>query len=77
GGYFQGQFSQQAIYRLAFLGFGGFLDSLNQKDRTTALDYLSQQCSQNKIQIILSPERYEVDILGRGRKRVRTEMLNI
>lgn len=77
GGYFQGQFSQQAIYRLAFLGFGGFLDSLDQKDRTSALDYLSQQCSQNKIQIILSPERYEVDILGRGRKRVRKEMLNV
>ena len=77
GGYFQGQFSQQAIYRLAFLGFGGFLDSLNQKDRTSALDYLSQQCSQNKIQIILSPERYQVDILGRGRKRVRKEMLNV
>lgn len=76
GGYFQGKFSQQAIYRLAFLGFGGFLDSLNQKDRASALDYLSQQCSQNKIQIILSPERYEVDILGRGRKRVRKEMLN-
>lgn len=77
GGYFQGQFSQQAIYRLAFLGFGGFLDSLNQKDRTSALDYLSQQCSQNKIQVILSPERYKVDILGRGRKRVRKEMLNV
>ena len=76
GGYFQGQFSQQAIYRLAFLGFGGFLDSLEQKDRTSALDYLSQQCRQNKIQIILSPERYKVDILGRGRRGVRKEMLN-
>lgn len=77
GGYFQGQFSQQAIYRLAFLGFGGFLDSLEQKDRASALDYLSQQCAQKKIQVILSPERYEVDILGRGRKRVRKEMLNV
>jgi hypothetical protein len=77
GGYFQGQFSQQAIYRLAFLGFGGFLDSLNQTDRTSALDYLSQQCLQNKIQIILSPERYEVDILGRGRKGVRKAMLKV
>jgi hypothetical protein len=75
GGYFQGQFSQQAIYRLAFLGFGDFLDSLNQKDRMSALDYLSQKCYQNKVQVILSPERYEVDILGRGRARVRREML--
>lgn len=77
GGYFQGQFSQQAIYRLAFLGFGGFLDSLDQKDRASALDYLSQQCSQKKIQVILSPERYEVDLLERGRDRVRKEMLNV
>jgi len=75
GGYFQGQFSQQAIYRLAFLGFGDFLDSLNQKDRMSALDYLSQKCYQNKVQVILSPERYEVDILGRGRVHVRREML--
>ncbi len=77
GGYFQGQFSQESIYRLAFLGFGGFLDSLNQKDRMSALDYLSQKCYQNKVQVILSPERYEVDILGRGRVRVRREMLNV
>lgn len=76
GGYFQGQFTQQAIYRLAFLGFGGFLDSLSEDDRMSALDYLSQKCRQNKIQLILSPERYEVDILGRDRERVRREMLN-
>jgi hypothetical protein len=76
GGYFQGEFSQQLIYRLAFLGFGGFLDSLNQDSRTSALDYLSQECRQRKIQVILSPERYEVDILGRDREQVRREMLN-
>ncbi|HCF30665.1 MAG TPA: hypothetical protein DEV81_26510, partial [Cyanobacteria bacterium UBA11049] len=57
GGYFQGQFSQQLIYRLAFLGFGGFLDSLNPDNRTSALDELSQECRQSKIQVILSPER--------------------
>jgi hypothetical protein len=61
---------------LAFLGFGGFLDSLNQDSRTSALDYLSQECRQRKIQVILSPERYEVDILGRDREQVRREMLN-
>jgi hypothetical protein len=76
GGYFQGQFSQQLIYRLAFLGFGGFLDSLNQGDRKSALEYLSQKCRQKKIQVILSPERYEVDISGYDRDRVRREMLN-
>ena len=76
GGYFQGEFSQQLIYRLAFLGFGGFLDSLNQDSRTSALDYLSQECRQRKIQVILSPERYEVDIVGRDREQVRREIVN-
>jgi hypothetical protein len=76
GGYFQGQFSQQLIYRLAFLGFGGFLDSLNPDNRLVALEHLSQECRQKKIQVLLSPERYEVDILGCDRKRIRREMLN-
>lgn len=76
GGYFQGQFSQQAIYRLAFLGFDGFLDSLEQNNPMIALDILSQKCYQHKIQMILSPERYEVDVLKRDREHVRREMLN-
>jgi hypothetical protein len=76
GGYFQGQFSQQAMYRLAFLGFGGFLDSLSQENRKSALECLSQECRQKKIQVILSPERYEVDILGHDREQVRRQMLN-
>jgi hypothetical protein len=64
------------MYRLAFLGFGGLLDSFDREDRTSALDYLSQTCRRDKIQVILSPERYEVDILKRDRDRVRREMLN-
>lgn len=76
GGYFYGEFCQQAIYRLAFLGFGGFLDSLSQSNRISALDELSQICSQNKIQVIISPERYEVDILQREPEHVRKQMLN-
>lgn len=76
GGYFHGQFSQQVIYRLAFLGFCGFLDSLKQENRTSALNYLSQECLQKRIQVILSPERYQVDILERDRQQVRREMLN-
>ncbi len=77
GGYFQGEFCQQAIYRLAFLGFGGFLDSLSQRNRISALDELSQKCYQNKIQVIISPERYEVDILKREHEQVRKQMLNL
>lgn len=76
GGYFQGQFSQQIMYRLAFLGFGGFLDSLNQENRQAALNYFSQKCRQKKIQVILSPERYKVDITGSDRQQVRRELLS-
>jgi hypothetical protein len=133
GGYFQGEFCQALMYRLAFFGFAGFLDSLipealttpvnqikltelaetinqcerqcltmrqhansevqeqlkrleeelielrNQQKilmRQSALFYLSEKCKNKKIQVILSPERYGVDILGRDRKKVRWEMLN-
>lgn len=133
GGYFQGEFCQALMYRLAFFGLAGFLDSLipealttpvnqsklteleeiiNQCERQcltirqhansevqeqlkrleeelielrneqkilmrqSALFYLSEKCQNKKIQVILSPERYAVDILGRNRKKVRWEMLN-
>ena len=74
-GYFDGQFTQQVMYRLAFLGFGGFLDSLSQNNRQSALDYLSQECDRRKIQVLLSSARYEVDILGCDREQIRREML--
>ncbi|MGL5880314.1 MAG: alpha/beta hydrolase, partial [Xenococcaceae cyanobacterium] len=55
-GYFEGKFSQQAIYELAFLGFQGFLQSLlpegQGKDR---IDALSQECSKRQIQVVLAP----------------------
>ncbi len=75
GGYFDGQFTQQVMYRLAFLGFGGFLDSLSQNNRQSALDYLSVECDRRKIQVLLSSARYEVDILGCDREQIRREML--
>jgi len=70
-----GQFTQQVMYRLAFLGFGGFLDSLSQNNRQSALDYLSEECDHRKIQVLLSSARYEVDILGCDRQQIRREML--
>jgi hypothetical protein len=76
GGYFDGRFSQQVMYQLAFLGFGGFLDSLAQDNRIAALDNFSQECRQKKIQVILSSERYKVDIMGSNHGQVRREMLN-
>jgi hypothetical protein len=127
GGYFHGDFSKLLIYRLAFIGLQGLLDSLIftswqqlgipnpppqdllqnleqvqnleqrtggiiapqgdptlldttrltqlQEKRRVALDYLSWICEQKQIQTLLSPERYQVDILGRDRDDVREGLL--
>ncbi|PSB23958.1 alpha/beta hydrolase [Stenomitos frigidus] len=72
GGYFSGQWSQQLIYGLAFVGFRQFLLSLPQAklsdDSPDAmkkrLDQLAAQCQQRGIQVVLAPIRYEKDILG-------------
>jgi esterase/lipase superfamily enzyme len=59
-GYFQGQFSQQAIYKLAFLGFQGFLDSLITQDRgEEQIHTFSQECQNKQIQVILAPHLYQ------------------
>ncbi|WP_421659323.1 hypothetical protein [Leptothermofonsia sp. ETS-13] len=127
GGYFQGPFAKLLIYRLAFIGFQGLLDSLPQtapetlgistplpedlsaelmkiqtssspgtpdevssktplldepsyqtplqKKRLVALQYFSWVCAQKQIQVAISPERYQVDILGRYREDVREYIL--
>ncbi|MBD2102874.1 alpha/beta hydrolase [Leptolyngbya sp. FACHB-261] len=71
GGYFRGQFSQQAIYQLAFLGFQEFLNALTGSDQTPEqqLQVLSEACQQKGIQVVLAPERYQVDLLGQKRDR--------
>ncbi|KYC37693.1 hypothetical protein WA1_04015 [Scytonema hofmannii PCC 7110] len=59
-GYFQGQFSQQAIYKLAFLGFQGFLNSLlTQEHGDEQIQAFSQECQNKQIQVILSPHLYK------------------
>ncbi len=75
GGYFEGQFSQQLLYRLAFLGFRGYLDSLD-SDRHVALSQLHLQCRTYKIQSYLSPMRYRVSIQGGSVEGTKTEMLD-
>lgn len=70
GGYFSGIFSQQVMYRLAFLGFDEFLRSLDSTqnangnkadlsfaDQKNLLDELSKQCAEKGIQVVLSPMR--------------------
>lgn len=59
-GYFQGGFSQKAIYELAFLGFQGFLKSLSiQGDEEAQIRAFSQKCQEKQIQVILAPQIYQ------------------
>jgi pimeloyl-ACP methyl ester carboxylesterase len=46
-----------------------------QEKRSVALDYLSWLCAQKHLQVVLSPERYQVDVLGRDRDDVRESLL--
>lgn len=74
GGYFSGIWSQQVIYGLAFLGFQQFLLTLPPQATASSsspdelkqrLNELSIQCQQKGMQVVLSPSRYEKDILGK------------
>ncbi|MBE9107832.1 alpha/beta hydrolase [Nodosilinea sp. LEGE 07298] len=75
GGYFEGKFSQQLLYRLAFLGFSDYLDTLD-GDRQVALSQLHLDCQKLKIQGYLSPMRYRVSIQGGSVDGTKTEMLD-
>ncbi len=74
GGYFQGQFSQQLLYRLAFLGFDGYLHTLN-ADAQVALSQLHLACQSHSIQGHLSPICYRVSIQGGNLEGTKAEML--
>ncbi|HEY9618079.1 MAG TPA: hypothetical protein V6C64_14635 [Microcoleaceae cyanobacterium] len=131
GGYFWGKFSKLMMYRLAFVGFQGLLDSLiftppddtklqvNQplpedlktdlaaiqqlerqqpapialdpidpillkqsqreqlkRRRQVALRYFAWLCQQKRIQVAMSPERYQVDVLVQDHNVVREMMLS-
>ncbi|XHX80228.1 MAG: alpha/beta hydrolase [Stenomitos frigidus ULC029] len=70
GGYFNGVWSQQVIYGLAFLGFQRFLVTLlepSASDRPAEtleqkLNTFSITCQQKGIQVVLAPIRYEKDV---------------
>jgi hypothetical protein len=81
GGYFDGVFTQQLIYKLAFLGFSGLLTSLapatlcqadwqtlDPESRKTLLNTLSDYAQTKGIQIVLAPIRYQQDILQTGKQ---------
>jgi len=75
GGYFEGQFSQQLLYCLAFLGFSGYLDTLDSNSQV-ALSKLHLHCREKGIQGHLSPFRYRIDIQGGSPEGTKSEMLN-
>lgn len=61
GGYFQGAFTKDLIYKLAFLGFDGLLDSYsseNDSDKERR-DKFSEECEDRQIRVLLSPERWK------------------
>jgi hypothetical protein len=75
GGYFQGQYSQQLLYRLAFLGFSDYLHSLD-PDPHVALSKLHLECQTKQIQGFLSPFRYRVDVQGGSLEGAKIELLD-
>ncbi|MEO0350072.1 MAG: alpha/beta hydrolase [Cyanobacteria bacterium P01_A01_bin.15] len=80
GGYFQGAFTQQMIYRIAFLGFTGYLKTLDSDphmafDPHVALSKLHMQCKHLGIQGFLSPIRYRVNIQGESIMENKHELI--
>lgn len=74
GGYFQGQFSQVLLYRLAFLGFSDLLATLDENPHV-ALSRLHLLCQEKQIQGFLSPFRYRVNIQGSSLEGTKQDML--
>lgn len=80
GGYFLGDFSQQLIYRILFLGFTGYLKTIDPNpqmafDPHVALSKLHVKCEGMGIQGFLSPIRYRVDIQGQSLPDTIQELL--
>ncbi|MEO0869178.1 MAG: alpha/beta hydrolase [Cyanobacteria bacterium J06642_11] len=81
GGYFQGEFTQEMIYRIAFLGFTDYLKTLHDDPNTAfgahaALSKLHMRCRELGIQSFLSPIRYRVTIHGEDVQHNKQELLD-
>ncbi|ESA38394.1 2-c-methyl-d-erythritol 4-phosphate cytidylyltransferase [Leptolyngbya sp. Heron Island J] len=82
GGYFQGKFTQEMIYRIAFLGFTGYLKTLDDNpkmafDPHVGLSILHMKCQKLGIQSFLSPIRYRVNIQGENIIDNKQELLEV
>ncbi len=81
GGYFDGKYSRELMYRIAFLGFEGVLEAIKQEAKTSvsstvdALDQLDEVLKDKGIEVYLSPLRYQVDVLGDDLAIAKKQML--
>ncbi|MEL6551913.1 MAG: hypothetical protein AAFQ63_00430 [Cyanobacteria bacterium J06621_11] len=89
GGYFQGEYSRQLMYRLVFLGFEDMLKATAAEcsDEVAiapessphypekSLDMFNQNCIEKGIEVYLSPLRYRVDVQGALMSEAKTELM--
>lgn len=76
GGYFQGEFSQALIYRLAFLGFQSGVLATFHPEPQTALSLLDQRLREIGMQVFLSPLRYRTDVQGQPFDEAKNAILH-
>ncbi|WP_017300858.1 alpha/beta hydrolase [Nodosilinea nodulosa] len=74
GGYFEGKFSQELLYRLAFLGFDDYLKTFN-ADPQVALSQFHLACQSLQIQGYLSPVCYRATIQGGSLEGTKADLL--
>jgi len=88
GGYFQGEFTRDLMYRLVFLGFEETLKAIAAETAAShpetsatssheALEQLHGLCTEKGIQVYLSPLRYRVDVQGANVRDAKSEMLEV
>ncbi|MBE9060150.1 DUF3054 domain-containing protein [cf. Phormidesmis sp. LEGE 11477] len=85
GGYFDGKYSRELMYRIAFLGFEGMLDAIAHEAKPTvksaensaevALHILDEKLKDKGIEVYLSPLRYRVNVQGKDLAEAKQQML--
>lgn len=70
----EADWTRRLIYGLSCLGIEKVLQSINptESNKVALLKAVSDKCEAKGIQVLLAPERYEVDVLGHLEKRDRT-----
>ncbi|BBD60921.1 protein of unknown function DUF900, hydrolase family protein [Nostoc sp. HK-01] len=59
GDYFNGEFTQKAIYEIAFLGLKGFVNTIPNQPKTGNTDLLprfTEMCKEKRIRVVISPQ---------------------